>query len=195
MIPLYIAFDMSYSFAVAHHVCLPMVISVPLTALYLCLLKSSKFLTDIASLPLPKSCVLFFLKDRSLLNCLFSAVNSVISRMFFNINKSQSFTPGFICVLHTFGRDLKWNPHIHCLLSEGGAGSSIPWRNISHFNYRFLRDSFQTALLNELLSRLGDSFKKVKSSIWITSFTNLMISMMTILAKKVFISFRPQPSF
>ena len=20
-------------------------------------------------------------------------------------------TPGFICVLHTFGRDLKWNPH------------------------------------------------------------------------------------
>ena len=31
--------------------------------------------------------------------------------------------------------------------------------------------------------------------IWITSFTNLMISMMTILAKKVFISFKPQPSF
>ena len=31
--------------------------------------------------------------------------------------------------------------------------------------------------------------------IWITFFTNLMISMMTILAKKVFISFKPQPSF
>ena len=108
----------------------------------------------------------FFLKDRSLLNCLFSAVNSVISRMFFKINKSQRFTPGFICVLHTFGRDLKWNPHIHCLLSEGGAGTSIPWRKVDHFNYRLLRDSFQTALLSELLSRLGDSFKKVKSSIY-----------------------------
>ena len=23
-------------------------------------------------------------------------------------------------VLHTFGRDLKWNPHIHCLIFEGG---------------------------------------------------------------------------
>ena len=23
-------------------------------------------------------------------------------------------------VLHTFGRDLKQNPHIHCLISEGG---------------------------------------------------------------------------
>ena len=61
-----------------------------------------------------------FLKDRSLLDCLFHSVNSVISRMFYKMNKSKNFTPGFIMVLHTFGRDLKWNPHIHCLLSEGG---------------------------------------------------------------------------
>ena len=67
----------------------------------------------------------FFLEDRSLLNCLFSAVNSVVSRMFHKLNKSESFTPGFICVLHTFGRDLKWNPHIHCLVSEGGVGNSL----------------------------------------------------------------------
>ena len=59
-----------------------------------------------------------FLKDRSLLDCLFHSVNSVISRMFYKMNKSKNFTPGFIMVLHTFGRDLKWNPHIHCLLSE-----------------------------------------------------------------------------
>ena len=44
----------------------------------------------------------FFLNDRSLLNCLFHAVNSVISRMFFQMNKSKNFTPGFIMVLHTF---------------------------------------------------------------------------------------------
>ncbi|MCI9621692.1 MAG: IS91 family transposase, partial [Dorea sp.] len=37
--------------------------------------------------------------------------------MFFKQNKSMNFTPGFIMVLHTFGRDLKWNPHIHCLIS------------------------------------------------------------------------------
>ena len=40
----------------------------------------------------------FFLNDRSLLNCLFHAVNSVISRMFFQLNKSKNFTPGFIMV-------------------------------------------------------------------------------------------------
>ena len=38
----------------------------------------------------------FFLSDRSLLDCLFHAVNSVISRMFFKQNKSLNFTPGFI---------------------------------------------------------------------------------------------------
>ena len=108
----------------------------------------------------------FFLQDRSLLNCLFSAVNSVVSNMFHKVNKSESFTPGFICVLHTFGRDLKWNPHIHCLISEGGIGNSLLWRNFKHFNYRYLRDAFQTALLNELHHRLGPSFKKVKSRIY-----------------------------
>lgn len=38
--------------------------------------------------------------------------------MFHKDNKTELFTPGFILVLHTFGRDLKWNPHIHCLLSS-----------------------------------------------------------------------------
>ena len=84
----------------------------------------------------------FFLQNRSLLNCLFSSVDSVITRMFHKEN------------------------HIHCLISEGGIGKSLRWRHKKHFNYKLLRDSFQTALLNELHKRLGDSFKKVKSSIY-----------------------------
>jgi hypothetical protein len=86
--------------------------------------------------------------------------------MFHKDNKTESFTPGFICVLHTFGRDLKWNPHIHCLISEGGLGNSGLWRSKTHFNYKLMRDSFQTALLNELQEHLGSSFKKVKASIY-----------------------------
>ena len=89
----------------------------------------------------------FFLKERSLLDCLFHSVASVISRMFFELNKSKNFTPGFIMVLHTFGRDLKWNPHIHCLISEGGLSDDGLWRNVHHFNYSFLRSAFRTALL------------------------------------------------
>ena len=51
------------------------------------------------------------------------AVSRVIFYMFNKLNKHENFSPGFILVLHTFGRDLKWNPRIHCLLSEGGSGN------------------------------------------------------------------------
>ena len=79
-------------------------------------------------------------------------------------SKSKNFTPGFIIVLHTFGRDLKWNPHIHCLISEGGYSDDGFWRNISHFNYTYLRNAFRTALLNEMEHKIGSSFKRVKAA-------------------------------
>jgi len=82
---------------------------------------------------------------------------------FFKLNKSKNFTPGFVLVLHTFGRDLKWNPHIHCLLSEGGYSNDGFWRNVHHFDYTYLRNAFRTALLDEMESRIGSSFKKVKA--------------------------------
>lgn len=104
-----------------------------------------------------------FLEDRSLLNCLFHAVNSVVLRMFHKINASMNYTPGFIMVLHTFGRDLKWNPHIHCLLSEGGLSDNGFWKCVNHFNYNFLRNAFRTALLNEMKQIIGPSFKKMKA--------------------------------
>lgn len=107
-----------------------------------------------------------FLEDRSLLDCLFQAVRSVVLQLFHNINKSKNFVPGFICVLHTFGRPLEWNPHIHCLITEGGFSDDGVWRVVKHFNYKLLRKSFQTALLDELEKRIGPSFRKTKALIY-----------------------------
>lgn len=115
---------------------------------------------------IPEELRIFFRKDRNLLNCLFDAVRQTIFYMFRKINKSENFTPGFVCVLHTFGRSLQWNPHIHVLISEGGAGNISPWRAVKHFNYTFLRNSFQTVLLNLLEQQIGPSFKKIKASIY-----------------------------
>lgn len=108
----------------------------------------------------------YFLKDRKLLNCLFSAVRSVVLRMFHKMNKSKNFTPGVICVLHTFGRSLQWNPHIHCLISEGGVSDEGFWRKADFFSYTYLRNAFFTALLNILHSKLGKSFKVMKAHIY-----------------------------
>ena len=115
---------------------------------------------------IPEELRVFFLKDRSLLGELFHSVRDAILRMFFKINKTELFTPGLVCVLHTFGRDLKWNPHIHALISEGGAGNITPWRVVKHFDYRFLRNSFRKVLLDRLTKRFGSSFRKVKNEMY-----------------------------
>ncbi len=115
---------------------------------------------------IPEELRIFFLKDHSLLNCLFHSVRDVVLRMFFKMNRSELFTPGFICVLHTFGRDLKWNPHIHALISEGGAGNITPWRPNPHFDYDFLRLAFRKVLLDQLSLKLGPPFKKLKNQIY-----------------------------
>jgi len=71
----------------------------------------------------------------------------------------------FICpanLLPVFIAIVKWNPHIHALISEGGAGNITPWRPVKHFDYNFLRNAFRKVLHEQLTSRIGPSFRKVK---------------------------------
>jgi|SRR5690554_1395010 len=112
---------------------------------------------------IPKELRLFFLKDRSLLHALFKASSDTILQWFYKINKSENFKPGFISTLHTFGRDLKWNPHIHMILTEGASGIKTPWRKISHFPFKMLRKRWQATLLSMLHKHLGASFYKLKT--------------------------------
>ena len=115
---------------------------------------------------IPEELRVYFLNDRTLLNCLFHSVRDVVFRMFSKMNKTENFTPGLICVLHTFGRDLKWNPHIHALISEGGSGNLSPCRPVKHFDYNFLRIAFRKVLLEQLAVRIGPSFHKVKNEMY-----------------------------
>ena len=115
---------------------------------------------------IPEELRTYFLTDRTLLSCLFHSVRDVVLRMFSKMNKAENFTPGFICVLHTFGRDLKWNPHIHALISEGGTGNITPWRPVKHFDYNFLRNAFRKVLLEQLSFRIGPTFRKVKNEMY-----------------------------
>ena len=55
---------------------------------------------------------------------------------------------------------------LNCLFSAVRIGNSGLWRSHEHFNYKLLRQSFQTALLSEMQERIGDSFKKVKASVY-----------------------------
>lgn len=112
---------------------------------------------------IPKELRVFFRRDRSLLHLLFKSSAHIIGQWFYKLNKSENFKPGFISTLHTFGRDLKWNPHIHMLLTEGASGIKTPWRKISHIPFNMLRKRWQTTLLSMLHQYLGTSFYKLKS--------------------------------
>ena len=109
----------------------------------------------------------FFRKDRSLLNLLFDAASQTVLSWFHDLNKSQDFKPGIICALHTFGRDLKWNPHIHALCTEGALGNTETFRYVRHIDYTALRKRFQTILLNLLEIKLGkNNFRPLKNKIY-----------------------------
>ena len=80
------------------------------------------------------------------------------------INKVTS-TPGFFAFLHTFGRDLKWNPHIHILIAELALCSNGLIKKFEYFDFNALSIRFQKILLDLLEKEIGPSFKKEKQEI------------------------------
>ena len=108
-----------------------------------------------------------FRKNRSLLNILFKSASQTVLDWFASQSKSQNFKPGIVCALHTFGRHLKWNPHIHMLISEGASGNTVVWKNFNYFPYLMLRKKWQTTLLSNLEKKLGKQyFRSFKNFIY-----------------------------
>ena len=120
----------------------------------------------------------FFFPFENRINILFKAVRNTIYSILnesFKKNKNGilkkyisriKYTPGFFAFLHTFGRDLKWNPHIHILIAElklGDDNSCKPW---NFFDYDALSFRFQTILLELLSDELGLSFNKDKKLLY-----------------------------
>lgn len=111
---------------------------------------------------IPEELRFFFFEDRSLLDILFKASAHVVLSWFASLNKSQFFTPGIVSMLHTFGRDLKWNPHIHMIVSEGASGKLHVWRDVRYLPFIMLRKRWQATLLHFLGQALGCSFSQLK---------------------------------
>jgi len=78
----------------------------------------------------PEELRYIILLNRTLfLNALFKiAASTLISWL----KSNKSYLPGIVLILHTFGRDLKFNPHIHILITCGGLSLNYDkW--IKHF--------------------------------------------------------------
>lgn len=52
--------------------------------------------------------------------------------------KYMGAIPGIISVLHTWGQQLSFHPHIHCIVSGGGIGTDNTWTVAKRNEHRFL---------------------------------------------------------
>lgn len=99
---------------------------------------------------IPEELRIYFGKDRSKLKILAQCAAKAVTTWMRDLNKSEEFIPGIVTVIHTFGRDLKWNPHVHMMVTEGGSGKKTEWRHIRHISYLSLRKRWQKLLLDNL---------------------------------------------
>ena len=132
-----------------------------------------KMINDILNIPhrhilftIPEELRAFFCYDRTLLSKLAKAVNEVMKYQFHNIHKkiarkfkipksspnyftnSDIVNYGLITVIHTFGRDLKWNPHIHALVSLGGFTKNFTFKKLDYFHVPSIAEQWKYLVLN-----------------------------------------------
>lgn len=96
--------------------------------------------------------------DRDLLKVLSDIAAKVV------MGTTQDLTAGVITVVHTFGRNLSFNPHVHVLMTEGGLNDNAKWLGIYFLPYSKLRKQWQYYLLTELkkcLSKTKDVFRLI----------------------------------
>ena len=134
---------------------------------------TQKMINDILNIPhrhilftIPEELRAFFSYDRTLLSKLAKAVNEVMKYQFHNMHKKIArkfkvpksspnyFTNsdivhyGLITVIHTFGRDLKWNPHIHALVSLGGFTKNFTFKKLDYFHVPSIAGQWKYLVLN-----------------------------------------------
>ena len=75
---------------------------------------------------MPKFLSDFFLVNRSLLNRLPALAGNILNQY----AKKKGLTPGIFMALHTFGRKLNWNVHLHVSITQGGITSDNQWKSL-----------------------------------------------------------------
>ena len=111
-----------------------------------------------------------FLKNTQYIwnNLLFEAVNITLSSWCKEKYGKHGFKLGFVLTLHTFGRDDKWNPHIHALIAELLVKNNN-CKRFDFFPYDMLRKRFQKVMLDLLEKNIGkQKFRQLKNKVYST---------------------------
>ena len=87
-----------------------------------------------------------FEQNRHLLKYYMNIAIEVITEVM-TLRLGKQITPGLIVALHTFGKDLNFKPHLHCIVTEGGLNQYGEWVDNTYFPYESFRKKWQYKLL------------------------------------------------
>ena len=118
---------------------------------------------------IPDELRVYFRQDRKRFNYLFKAASITINYWIKEKYKKKNIIPAYISILHTFGRSLIFNPHIHMILMDGGISNKCKeFIKVDFFSYPSFRKRFMKVLLDMLEEDIGkDEFRKVKNEMYL----------------------------
>lgn len=124
---------------------------------------------------IPKDLTIWFFDKLKSNNLLFDSVSDTIySVVNGKVPKSKKRKylfkniPGFFAFLHTFGRPLNFNPHIHVIIAESVITKNKGFKKFNYFNYDALSKRFMKILLDKMQDYFGkDNFKSTKNKMYL----------------------------
>jgi hypothetical protein len=91
-----------------------------------------------------------YMRESELRKVLMNTAHKTITKVFSNITK-KDIEPGSIEAIHPFGRDIKFQPHVHSIVTEGGYTKDGKFVSIGNYiSYDALHRKWQYEILNAL---------------------------------------------
>lgn len=118
---------------------------------------------------IPEELRRFFRENRKRLHYLFEASQITINFWLKQKYKKYDLIPAFVSILHTFGRSLVFNPHIHIILLDGGISNiTNSFVSVNFFSYPSFRKRWMKVLLDLLEKDIGkQKFRKLKNDLYL----------------------------
>lgn len=123
---------------------------------------------------IPNKLTHWFFNILSSTSLLFESVNDTLysvvnGRVKSGRKYSFKYSPGFFAFLHTFGRPLNFNPHIHVIIAETISDKHGNIKKLPYLNYDALSKRFMKILLDKMEKYFGKKeFKKTKNEMYLT---------------------------
>ena len=102
--------------------------------------------------------------NREIIKDMSDKVAELVQKYFHDHGKFREYEVGVITVVHTFGRDMGFNPHVHALIAEGALDKFKQWKKVKYLSYEYLRKAWQKVLLDIFKERFPED-QKIKNLI------------------------------